>query len=289
MPDNDSKPGYYIADIGPRLKPNVIDLFRKWTGLSGDALLSHLHGIVSFRVPQSICSALTVHSQRDRAWLIAPYPCVGSWFFLFPGITRLPQYPSILDRARNGALILDLGCCFGQDLRLLAADGVPMDRMIASDLEADLWELGFELFRDQERMHAQFIQADACASKSQLDSLGGKIGIILACQFLHIWDWEKQFAAMKRIVRLSKVGTVVIGYQRGREERMSVLKPWANQFIHDLDSFQDIWCKLGEATETSWLVEAKLTEMEAWGMEPEDKVWMDQPPKGIDFLITREK
>ena len=161
--------------------------------------------------------------------------------------------------------------------------------MFASDIQADLWELGFELFSDWERMHAQFIQADICASESQLDSLDGTVDIIFACQLLHLWDWEKQFAAMKRMVRLSKVGTVVVGYQRGREEQMSLLKPWGNMYIHNLHTFGDIWHKLGEATETRWVVDAKLTEPEAWGMEPEDKAWMDQPAKGIDFVITREE
>ena len=50
MSDNESKPAYFIADIGPRLKPSIIDFYRKWTGLSGDALLSHLYGVVSLRL-----------------------------------------------------------------------------------------------------------------------------------------------------------------------------------------------------------------------------------------------
>ena len=232
---------------------------------------------------------LLIFPQRDRAWSFASYPCVGSWFWLSPSITRLPQYPAILDRAHNGAEIMDLGCCFGQNLRLLAAHGVQSDTMHASDIHADLWELGYELFGDRDRMHAQFIQVDVFEDKSGLDSLDGKMDIILACQLLHLWDWEKQFTAMKRIARLSKVGTVVVGYQRAREEQMTWLRPWGHMYIHSLQTFKDIWHQLGVETGTSWVVDARLVELEAWGMEPEDKAWMDQPAKGVDFVITREK
>ena len=38
---------YYIAEIGPRLKPAIEDLFKSWSGLAGDVLKKHLHTIVS--------------------------------------------------------------------------------------------------------------------------------------------------------------------------------------------------------------------------------------------------
>ena len=39
-------PPWYKADIGPRLKPQIRDLYEKRTGLKGDELITHIHQIV---------------------------------------------------------------------------------------------------------------------------------------------------------------------------------------------------------------------------------------------------
>ena len=73
--------------------------------------------------------------QRDEAWKIKPYPCVGMWGFLKPNIvwSQLDhEYEHILRRVVAGARILDLGCGLGQDLRRLAADGAPTENMFAT-------------------------------------------------------------------------------------------------------------------------------------------------------------
>lgn len=209
--------------------------------------------------------------------------------FCFSSISRFAKYPDILRRALNGACILDLGCCFGQDLRLLAADGVPTNNMYASDLHSDMWTLGFELFGDEDRMHAQFIQADIFETSPGLDALEGKIDILIACQFLHLWDWDQQLVAMRRIARLSNIGTVVVGYQRGREKGGVFSKPWGSMFVHDPYTFEKIWQELGQETNKAWVVDVQLVELEEWGMKTEDKGWMDQPAKGLNFIVTRER
>ncbi len=37
-------------------------------------------------------------------------------------------------RLKVGASVLDIGCCFGQDLRYAAADGVPTEKIYSSDI-----------------------------------------------------------------------------------------------------------------------------------------------------------
>ena len=123
----------------------------------------------------------------------------------------------------------------------MAADGAPTDVMDASDIHQDLWELGFELFSDRDRMRAQFIQADIFEAVSGLGSLDGKMDIILACQLLHLWDWEKRLTAMRCIVRMSKVGTLVIGYQRTRKKQTNLRQPWGHMYIYDVRTFEEIW------------------------------------------------
>ena len=86
--------------------------------------------------------------------------------------------------------------------------------MHASDISAELWNLGYELFRDHQRMKAYFVQTDVLDSTSDLERFNGSMEIIIACQFFHLFDWEKQVAAMKRAVKLSRPGAQVIGYQQ---------------------------------------------------------------------------
>ena len=53
-------------------------------------------------------------------------------------------------RAQAGDRVLDLGCGFGQDLRLVATDGACPQNLYASDISKKLWDLSFELFNDRD-------------------------------------------------------------------------------------------------------------------------------------------
>ena len=209
--------------------------------------------------------------------------------FLLPSISAFPSYRYIVGQACKNATILDLACCFGQDLRLLASQGVSTKNMYASDIKAELWELGFELFQDRDRMDAQFIQADIFDPHSNLRQLDGEVDVILACQFLHLFNWEQQVTAIERIIGFSRLGTLVVGYQRAREKSLEVSKPWGDMFIHDMDSFNKIWRYAEEKTGTRWDINASLVDLRLWGMEAEDTNWMDPDPKGVNFVIRRLK
>lgn len=101
--------------------------------------------------------------QRDQAWAIEPYPCIGGFAFLLLSLMRHPQYAAVLERLKypqtpNNASddyrqesLLDLGCCMRQDLRKLAFDGVPVTSLHGADLRPDLMAVGFDLFRGRNR------------------------------------------------------------------------------------------------------------------------------------------
>lgn len=98
--------------------------------------------------------------------------------FLLPGIAAFPQFQRVVELARQGGIVLDLGCGLGQNLRLLAACGVPSNQMWALDLSPQLWRLGYELYRDRDRMLATFIpgnflHGDDCLG---LRELYGQVG-----------------------------------------------------------------------------------------------------------------
>ncbi|OJJ70088.1 hypothetical protein ASPBRDRAFT_56812 [Aspergillus brasiliensis CBS 101740] len=262
---------WFKAEIGARLKPCSRFVYREWSGIADKDLAPHLHTI------------------RKRAWPLGEYPCIGLWMFLLPGLADFPQFPSLLSKAQEPqSVILDLGCGLGQGLRLLAAHGVPTDRMWAVDVEPGLWTLGYKLFRDAGRMHARFIQGDIQALPDEsFSEIRGRVDLVIASQFLHLFSWDGQMKASKRIVSLSKPGTMLVGYQQARRRPREYIRPWGMMFYHNQETFTKLWDLVQKQTNTVWSLDVKEVDLAEWGMEPEDVEWMPEDRMGINFVITR--
>ncbi|KAJ6545862.1 hypothetical protein DFH09DRAFT_1172134 [Mycena vulgaris] len=86
---------------------------------------------------------------QAKAYDLCPYTCICLFTFTRARISALPVYPHVLQlaRERTGAILLDLGCCFGIDVRTAARDGFPAKNILASDLRSDFWNIGHQLFR----------------------------------------------------------------------------------------------------------------------------------------------
>ena len=212
---------------------------------------------------------------------------MGEWIFLLSSVSRYPQYAEVLSRMKSGATVLDLGCCFGQDLRRLAADGAPTENMIASDLHSELWELGYDLFRDRDKMRARFIKTDILAPNAEFQALKGKVDFVFMCQFLHLFSWDGQVEALKKAVEMSRPGAMFLGYQIGRTEAAEVERSWGKMFFQNEESFRRIMRQVGEETGTRWDVEVSLGSQAEWGLELEDFEWMGPMAKGLNFVVTR--
>jgi hypothetical protein len=139
-------------------------------------------------------------------------------------------------------------------------------------------------------MEAQFIQADIFDC-SKLSEWNGAMDVVLACQFLHLFDWAGQVTVMKRIVEFTKgPGALVVGYQRAREvTERNVKWPRGMMFVHGLGTWPEIRVEVEKVTGTKWRVETSLVDLKEWGYEKGDAAWMDQYPMGINFVATRLK
>ncbi|TFY73405.1 hypothetical protein EWM64_g10608 [Hericium alpestre] len=62
-------------------------------------------------------------------------------------ISRLPAYPQLLKLERSGAILLDVGCCFGNDIYKAVADGYPLENVVTTDLHQGFWDAGLKLFK----------------------------------------------------------------------------------------------------------------------------------------------
>lgn len=140
-------------------------------------------------MPNVQCSDTQKH---QRAWEVRPYPCVGQWGFLAPKIVDSIVYATILQRVKDGDLILDFGCCMGQDLRYLAANGAPSDNMYGADIEPAFWQLGYDLFKDRSTFQGRYLQSDILgdtkipADSSLRQQLHGKVDVVYASAIFHL-------------------------------------------------------------------------------------------------------
>lgn len=225
------------------------------------------------------------------------YPCIGQWSFLITRTPDLPCYESIVNRLKTGATILDLGCCFGQDLRYMAADGAPTQNMFSSDIVSEFWDIGYDLYRDNDSMKARFFRADILDSTS-LNELDESVDIVLVNQVFHLFDWERQVEAGKNMVALSRSGTWVVGYQIGSAVGRAVpvrtgsggtagTAGSTSKFLHNRDTWQELWSQIEEETGTKSSVESCLVELKEWGLEHEDSAWMGLAARGLEYMVRR--
>ena len=202
---------------------------------------------------------------------------MGQFWFVTLGLSEHPSYAALLARLRTSPSpkLLDLGTCLGQDLRKLAFDGVPLDSLYGADVFPEYETIGYELFQDQAKFQAHFIQGDLFddSSLSRLAETRGTWDIVSTIMVLHIWDWDDQVAACKRILKLLKPqkGNLIIGSQTGLTEakkqplKPPYAKPGEDRYVyrHNLDTFREMWDQIQKDEGISLKVEVGSNDAQA--------------------------
>lgn len=290
MPDNEYR---YQAELPAAIGP-FKELLEEYSHIPSEEFEAHMHKMVSHtshamasgcasqsssRSEKVLTDSTLACTQRDKAWAIAPYPGFGLW-----GFTRISRFTSdpvyhvatsrlTVTGPETQDKLLDIGCGMGQNLRQLAHAGVAPSRLLGSDLHSGLLEVGFELFRDRERMEvggATFVAGNVLekpgeAGEGGLRELDGKATIIHAGNLFHLFSWEDQVVAgtrMTKLLRPDAKDPFIFGRQVGS------LKPGARTratrseelFLHDEATFQALWDEIGQATGTAWKVEMGMLE-----------------------------
>ncbi|OJD30522.1 methyltransferase domain-containing protein [Diplodia corticola] len=253
---------WYFNDIDT-LTPQSRDLLETYSGIPPEEVEAHVKEVF-------------------------PYPCIGTFRFLDLAMYKEPYYPEVLSRVKNGEKLLDLGCCFGQELRKLIHDGAPPTSLYGSDLRPEFLSLGHALFLDSSSLPTSphFIAADIFADPDPSTSplhqqLAGTLSIIHASAFFHLFSRADQLRAAERAVALLKPepGVVVVGAQIG-SPTPGVARSWVRRggdegkrterFEHDARSWGELWEEVGARTGTRWeVVEARLTKVEERNVSPE--------------------
>ena len=200
---------------------------------------------------------------------MAKYPCIGHFTYL--RLLEFDDADSEMQRA-IGRLkapdsqenFLELGGFIFQTIRQLAFEGVDSARLYGTDLHAEFIELGYEQFRDRETLKATLVAGDillpdeeyaACEMAHKFD---GRMTIVHASNFFHLFSWKSQLLICERIVRFFRLslspetpavlfGTHMGSLKPGEIEMFSI-------FLHDKATFQSLWDEVGANTGTRWEV-----------------------------------
>lgn len=267
-----AKVPYYRPNIEHRLVPETQELLEKYSHIPREDQSAHIHKL------------------RDEAWDIRAYPCIGLGSWLTPQLCRFPTYSDILGRINQGGTLLDVGTFVGHDLRRLAHDGAPTDKLYGIDI-VSYADVSYDLFRDRDTFKGHFIQADILSDDSvELNALKGKADVIVVSQLLHQWTWDNQVKAAKALVSYTKPGSLIVGNQIGNSGafELTLKQPPVSIWRHNVESFQKMFNEeVGPATGTTWEVQAWLRSFPDMGWDPADAAWMEPNVCLVEFAAKR--
>jgi hypothetical protein len=150
-----------------------------------------------------------VLSLRNRAYASHPYPCLGRFRFMDLDLSNHPLYGHILARLKSpdeDTLLLDLGCCLGQDIRQLLLDGAPGSKVYGADLLPEFIEAGYDLFGDRATFPADHfvVPADGfdVSPGNALAVFDGRVSILHISAVFHLFGLERQKVLARRCLRL---------------------------------------------------------------------------------------
>ncbi|KAI0322175.1 hypothetical protein OF83DRAFT_1167835 [Amylostereum chailletii] len=209
---------------------------------------------------------------QAEAYEVYPYPCIRRFTWTKLKISKLFPYKDFLrlGAEREGAIYLDLGCCFGNDPRKAIADGYPAQNVVASDLYQAFWDLGQNLFKTtSETYPVTFVAGDAfdpahletvppftiasppttprpiLSELKSLNPLRGHVSAIHTSSFFHLFDENGQQRLAHAVAGLlsPEPGSMIFGQHSGLPQKGFRMSSFLARegFAHGPDSWRELW------------------------------------------------
>ncbi|KAI1408090.1 hypothetical protein F5Y13DRAFT_173342 [Hypoxylon sp. FL1857] len=257
-----------VKDIDPAAR----EVLEKYSGIAPEEVVPHVLAI------------------RDKAFALYPWPCIGQMRFLRFSLASYPSYGTVLERLRSDpeSRFLDLGCCFGQDIRKLFIDGVKPHQLVGLDLVPEFHSLSYDLFRDASKLEFEFHARDLHDDNADWSPLQNRFDVLHLTSLLHIWNWEGQVKAAQRIASFTKPGSILVGSSLGSGVggEFPNLEGTGTNFRQSEETFKKFWDEVGEKTGTRWTVKATFKAMDSTKMNM-NQAWAEPNMGILLFEVTR--
>jgi SAM-dependent methyltransferase len=201
---------------------------------------------------------------RNEAYAKCPYPCIGNMRFLDFDLSLHPLYadqildplkrPMSREEGEAEPLFLDLGTCFGQDVRKLVYDGAPIERVWASDIEPHLIDAGFRLFNDEAKLPRDHFLCPgdlfSASPDDRLRALDDRVTILHMTAVFHLFGLEDQKKVVDRCLRLLRKDAgrpvLLLGMQVGSVVAGPFLREnhspeFSHKYRHNVESWASLW------------------------------------------------
>lgn len=194
-------------------------------------------------------------------------------------------------RLQQGQRLLDVGCCYAQELRRMVLDGAPSANMYGVDLQRGFVDLAYDFFGDRDTLQTRFLAGDVTRpddgeTGAELAALRGTVDMLHVGMVLHLWDLETQTRFCEALVQQyarPEPGTLVFGHSAGRVEAAEWPNPLGKvMFKQNPDSFAAMWDEVSRRTGTRWKVDAWL-----YHGSMEKNHWDDPQARKLMFEVTR--
>jgi len=150
---------------------------------------------------------------REKALQVCNYKCLREYRFLETRIKSNHIYPVIIENASQKSY-LDLGCCFGSDLRRLLVDGARIENIVGVEQFEEFIDYGCELYNDKEKLKSRmfvgnFLQDDFVVKLQ--DKIKIPVDVVHAGSILHLLYETEVNKLINTIYTLLKLNGYIFG------------------------------------------------------------------------------
>ncbi|GJJ13705.1 hypothetical protein Clacol_007961 [Clathrus columnatus] len=167
-----------------------------------------------------------------------------------------------LGKTRKNAIMLDIGCCFGNDSRKAISDGFPLSNVLCTDLRKGFFDIGHKLFKTTPKTFPlAFFEGDIFDTEftypyptttkipnlSALENIGqlkGQVSVIHASSFFHLFNGEKQQELAHILAQLLLTQrSIILGCQIGAPTDEKALATTGDYFdkIFSPKAWKELW------------------------------------------------
>ena len=177
-------------------------------------------------------------------------------------------------------------------MRELVADGAPSKNVYGMDIEGKFFDLGYDLFRDRNTLRSTFLAGDILDPRVDWTAIDGKMDILNLSSFLHLFNWENQVRATRRLIQFLRPqpGSLIVRRHLGSltaKEHPTLANDGSTNFRQNVESYERMWKQLGDETGTAWRVEASLDMVDITASVRSQK-WSESEMRRLLFTVTRE-